>query len=62
MTSKERGFKTPPPYLSNQVNNINNLNTMNMNKTNSSFINGIGKNGEQLISLFDINAVLDEVT
>lgn len=37
-------------------------NTMNMNKTNSSFINGIGKNGEQLISLFDINAVLDEVT
>lgn len=26
----------------------------------SSFINGIGKNGEELISLFDINAVIEE--
>lgn len=26
----------------------------------SNFINGIGKNGEELISLFDINAIVDE--
>jgi len=24
------------------------------------FINGIGKNGEELVSLFDINAIIDE--
>lgn len=24
------------------------------------FINGVGKNGEQLISLFEINAIIDE--
>ena len=26
----------------------------------SNFINGIGKHGEELISLFDINAIIDE--
>lgn len=24
------------------------------------FINGIGKNGDELVSLFDINAIIDE--
>ena len=33
-----------------------------MSSTNvkESFINGIGKNGDQLISLFEINAIIDE--
>lgn len=28
--------------------------------TNEMFINGVGKNGEELISLLDINAIIDE--
>ena len=36
-------------------------NTINMQaKANANFINGIGKNGEQLVSLFDLNAIMDE--
>lgn len=29
-------------------------------KNNSNFINGVGKNGEELISLFDTNSIIDE--
>ena len=35
-------------------------NNINSNHVKDSFINGIGKNGDQLVSLFDINAVVDE--
>ena len=35
-------------------------NNINSNHVKDSFINGIGKNGEQLISLFDISAIVEE--
>ena len=35
-------------------------NTMNTGRGKETFINGIGKNGDQLISLFEINAIIDE--
>lgn len=35
-------------------------NTRNTNREDANFINGIGKNGESLISIFDINKVVDE--
>ena len=34
--------------------------THNPKDVKSTFINGIGKNGEELISLFDINNVIEE--
>lgn len=34
--------------------------TIKSNNVKDNFINGIGKNGEQLISLFEINAIVDE--
>lgn len=36
-------------------------NVQTMKKASGNFINGIGKNGDQLISLFDISRVVDEV-
>ena len=36
-------------------------NVQNTNREDVSFINGIGKNGNDLISLFDVNKVADEV-
>ncbi len=36
-------------------------NVQNTNRENISFINGIGKNGNDLISLFDVNKIADEV-
>ena len=35
-------------------------NNVQSNSTKDNFINGIGKNGEQLISLLEINAIIDE--
>lgn len=35
-------------------------NNINSNHVKDSFINGIGKNGDQLISLFEINSIVDE--
>ena len=35
-------------------------NNINSSHVKDSFINGIGKNGEQLVSLFDLNAIMDE--
>ncbi len=35
-------------------------NTMNGKRVKDTFITGIGKNGDQLISLFEINAIIDE--
>lgn len=35
-------------------------NNVRSNNTKDNFINGIGKNGEQLISLLEINAIIDE--
>lgn len=35
-------------------------NTMNSNRLKDTFITGIGKNGDQLISLFEINAIVGE--
>ncbi|MCR5053669.1 MAG: chemotaxis protein CheW [Lachnospiraceae bacterium] len=35
-------------------------NTRNTNREDANFINGIGKNGDSLISIFDINKVVDE--
>lgn len=35
-------------------------NNVRSNHTKDNFINGIGKNGEQLISLLEINAIIDE--
>ena len=34
--------------------------TVHSNSAKDNFINGIGKNGEQLISLFEINAIIEE--
>ena len=34
--------------------------THNTKDIKSTFINGIGKNGEELISLFDINSLIEE--
>lgn len=34
--------------------------TIKSNSVKDNFINGIGKNGEQLISLFEINAIVEE--
>lgn len=34
--------------------------TIKSNNVKDNFINGIGKNGEQLISLFEINAIVEE--
>lgn len=34
--------------------------TIKSNNVKDNFINGIGKNGDQLISLFEINAIVDE--
>ena len=34
--------------------------TIKSNTVKDNFINGIGKNGEQLISLFEISAIVDE--
>jgi purine-binding chemotaxis protein CheW len=36
-------------------------NVKNSKKSDSSFINGIGKNGDGLVSIFEITAVVDEV-
>ena len=36
-------------------------NVQNTNREDSNFINGIGKNGEELISLFDVDKIADEV-
>ena len=33
---------------------------VNATHTKDSFINGVGKNGDQLISLLEINAIIDE--
>ncbi len=35
-------------------------NNINSSHVKDSFINGIGKNGDQLISLFEINSIVDE--
>ena len=35
-------------------------NTMNTGRGKETFINGIGKNGDSLISLFEINAIIEE--
>ena len=35
-------------------------NNINSSHIKDSFINGIGKNGDQLISLFEINSIVDE--
>ena len=35
-------------------------NTVHSNHTKDNFINGIGKNGDQLISLLEINAIIEE--
>ncbi|MGN1158364.1 MAG: chemotaxis protein CheW [Agathobacter sp.] len=50
-----------------QVREVITLNTAEIDKTavgarnvKDTFINGIGKNGEELISLFEINAILEE--
>lgn len=50
-----------------QVREVITLNTAEVDKTavgaknvKDTFINGIGKNGDELISLFEINAILDE--
>ncbi len=45
-----------------EVREVITLNMAEVEKTSAkdSFINGIGKNGEELISLFEINAVIDE--
>ena len=50
-----------------QVREVITLNTAEIDKTavgarniKDTFINGIGKNGEELISLFEISAILDE--
>lgn len=50
-----------------QVREVITLNTAEIDKTSvgarnvkDTFINGIGKNGEELISLFEINAILEE--
>lgn len=34
--------------------------TVNSSKVKDNFINGIGKNGDQLISLFEINSIIEE--
>lgn len=34
--------------------------TVNSSKAKDNFINGIGKNGDQLISLFEINSIIEE--
>ena len=34
----------------------------NSRKQDTTFINGIGKNGDELISIFDINSIVDEVS
>ena len=36
-------------------------NVQNQKKSGSLYINGIGKNGDELISIFEINAIMDEV-
>ena len=48
-----------------EVREVITLNVAEIDKTSAragkdSFINGIGKNGEQLISLFEINAIIEE--
>lgn len=45
-----------------EVREVITLNMAEVEKTSAkdSFINGIGKNGEELISLFEINAIVDE--
>jgi len=35
-------------------------NNINSSHVKDSFINGIGKNGDQLISLFEINSIVEE--
>ena len=34
----------------------------NSKKQDTTYINGIGKNGDELISIFDINSIIDEVS
>ena len=36
--------------------------TQNSKKQDTTYINGIGKNGDELISIFDINSIIDEVS
>ncbi len=50
-----------------EVKEVINLGTSNIDKVSHSttegkemFINGIGKNGDELVSLFDINSIIDE--
>ena len=51
--------------LEDDVKEVINLGTSEIDKLShregkEMFINGIGKNGEELVSLFDINAIIDE--
>ena len=51
--NKEKEVKQ---YIVVQIEN----NNINSNHVKDTFINGIGTSGDQLISLFEINAIVDE--
>ena len=60
------GKKVPPYPILNRSINMSSYNNSNfsfsyeLEETKEMFINGIGKHGEELVSLFDINAIIDE--